>query len=93
MLRWLQWGADEAHWPPEELGTALVVRRLRALERHGERATSLDAWCKALKTDLNVPTEGVSDWARDAKLFEFFAAETKFSSEKRLSTAAGRGFW
>ncbi|OYY90800.1 MAG: hypothetical protein B7Y45_06335 [Sphingomonas sp. 28-66-16] len=93
MLRWLQWGADEAHWPPEELGTALVVRRLRALERHGEKANSLDAWCEALKTDLNVPTEGVSDWARDAKLFEFFTAETKLSSEKRLSDAAGRGFW
>ncbi|MDG2535563.1 P-loop NTPase fold protein [Sphingomonas sp. HITSZ_GF] len=38
MLRWLQWGADEASWPPEKDPPALAVLRLRVLEDEAARA-------------------------------------------------------
>ncbi|MES2445178.1 MAG: P-loop NTPase fold protein [Pseudomonadota bacterium] len=93
MLRWLQWGADEAHWPPDELGPALVVRRLRKLENRAKEAASLDAWRAILKEELNLPVESKGDWARDSKLFEFFKAEGGLPAGTRLSDAAADGFW
>ncbi|TGS10608.1 hypothetical protein EN852_026080 [Mesorhizobium sp. M2E.F.Ca.ET.209.01.1.1] len=93
MLRWLQWGADEAHWPPEQEETDLIVRRLRALESHASRCDGADKWRAALKSELNIPVESDSDWACDPKLFEFFKAEAKLLGGKRLSDAAMRGFW
>ncbi|WP_158266615.1 KAP family P-loop NTPase fold protein [Allosphingosinicella deserti] len=93
MLRWLQWGADEARWPPEELGVPLIVRRLRALEAHAERAEAPAAWRNALKEELSLPTDSESNWSRDAKLFEFFVDEVNQPRGERLSDAAERGFW
>lgn len=93
MLRWLQWGADEAHWPPEQLGTELMVRRLRALEACALTSDVPAKWRAALKSELNVPVDSDSDWACDAKLFEFFKAESEILIGKRLSDAAGRAFW
>jgi len=93
MLRWLQWGADEAHWSPEQQGADLVVRRLRALEVHASTSDLPDDWRAALKADLNVPVENDSDWACDPKLYEFFRAESALTTGRRLSDAATRGFW
>jgi hypothetical protein len=93
MLRWLQWGADEAHWASEQQGTDLVVRRLRALETHASNSRNPDKWRALLKDELNVPVDSESNWARDPKLFEFFTAESVMPAGKRLSDAAACGFW
>lgn len=93
MLRWLQWGADEARWPPEQAGLPLIVRRLRALEAHAESTTTPDAWRKVLKAELSLPTDSESNWSRDAKLFEFFISEVNHPRGERLSDAAEQGFW
>ncbi|WP_194788883.1 KAP family P-loop NTPase fold protein [Pseudomonas sp. UFMG81] len=93
MLRWLQWGADEAHWPPAELGTALVVRRLRALENNAAKFNTAATWRQALSLDLGITVESDSSWGFDPKLFEFFKAEAQLDKGKRLSDAASRGFW
>jgi hypothetical protein len=93
MLRWLQWGADEAHWPPEQQGTELVVRRLRFLESHASTSDLAGKWRDVLKSKLNVPIESDSDWACDPKLFEFFKVESTLAEGKRLSDAATVGFW
>lgn len=93
MMRWLQWGADEAQWPPSELGTELIVRRLRKLETHPSGQTATD-WRQALKDDLSVPIEAEdNDWACDPKLYEFFQAEAGLGAGLKLSDAAARGFW
>jgi hypothetical protein len=93
MLRWLQWGADEAHWPPEQQGSDLVVRRLLALENHASRSGVPGEWKDALKADLNVPVDSDSDWACDPKLFEFFKTESALPEGKRLSDATANTFW
>ncbi|WP_160107146.1 KAP family P-loop NTPase fold protein [Pseudomonas izuensis] len=93
MLRWLQWGADEAHWPVEHRGHPLVVRRLQLMERLASTSNTSLQWREALKTDLKVPIESDDDWACDAKLFEFFQEEYLLDERKRLSNAAARGFW
>ncbi|PDS81423.1 P-loop NTPase fold protein [Rhizobium sp. L43] len=93
MLRWLQWGADEAHWPPEQQGTDLVIRRLRVLEFHASTSDLPDKWRAALRSELNVPIDSDSDWACDTKLFEFFKTESALAEGKRLSDAVMRGFW
>lgn len=93
MLRWLQWGTDEARWSSEELGLPLMVRRLRALEAHAERAETPTVWRERLKTGLSLPSDSESNWSRDAKLFEFFIDEISCPPGERLSDAAARGFW
>jgi len=92
MMRWLQWGADEAQWPPSELGTELIVRRLRKLETHPDGQTP-EKWRETLKKDLSVPIEAEDDWACDPKLYEFFQAESKLGNGSKLSDAALSGFW
>lgn len=93
MLRWLQWGADETHWPPEDKNVALVVRRLRTLEQNAQSAPTPVIWRETLKNEMNLPTDSGSNWSRDAKLFEFFKDEAAQPPGERLSDATERGFW
>jgi len=93
MMRWLQWGTDEANWKADTTGDNLVVRRLRKLEALAAIATNLEAWKTGLKADLMVPVETESDWGCDPKLFEFFKAEDGLLPPQRLSAAAQREFW
>lgn len=92
MMRWLQWGADEAHWPNEPDDRPLVVRRLRALEEYAATSASAEKWQEALTARLGLPEQEKGTWLRDVKLFEFFQGEAEFD-EGRLSSAAERGFW
>ncbi|WP_164467317.1 KAP family P-loop NTPase fold protein [Caulobacter flavus] len=91
MMRWLQWGADEAAWTPLESTKALGVRRLRVLEDQAALNVEADAWQKAVATRLKLPDE--IDWLRDPKLFEFFDREADTPAEARLSAAAELEFW
>jgi hypothetical protein len=93
MMRWLQWGADEAMWEADQLDQALTVRRLRRLEATALSSGSLDEWKAKLESDLIVPAESESDWACDPKLLEFFKHESAVPDTKRLSAAAGSEFW
>jgi hypothetical protein len=93
MMRWLQWGADEATWGADDFRDSLVVRRLRKLEMTAEDSSSAEIWKNTLAMDLMVPIESESDWACDPKLFEFFRDEGALRPAKRLSEAALRGFW
>jgi len=93
MMRWLQWGADEATWDASGFHDSLVVRRLRKLEMTAEDSSSAEIWKNTLAMDLMVPIESESDWACDPKLFEFFRHECVLPPAKRLSEAALRGFW
>ncbi|MDZ5436326.1 P-loop NTPase fold protein [Pseudomonas fluorescens] len=93
MLRWLQWGADEAHWTAEQRAQPLVVRRLLLMERLASSSNTSMEWRESLKNDLKVPVESDDDWACDVKLFEFFRDEYLLGERKRLSNGAARGFW
>lgn len=93
MLRWLQWGADEAQWSADESKIDLVVRRLRILEQFSQEVPKFDVWKAKLKERLNIPIELDSDWACDPKLFEFFRKEVEIPLGKRLSDAYQVGFW
>lgn len=92
MMRWLQWGADETHWPNESGDSPLVVRRLRALEECAATSATAAKWQEVLTTRLGLPEQEKGNWLRDVKLFEFFQNEAEFV-EERLSEAAARGFW
>ncbi|MET3709555.1 hypothetical protein ABIC65_000235 [Sphingomonas trueperi] len=92
MMRWLQWGVDEAAWAPTDMTQQLIERRLLALQKAAIGMTSGKAWCDALKERLEFSDVEKIDWAADSKLMEFFARE----SERRTDTiaaAAARGFW
>jgi hypothetical protein len=93
MMRWLQWGADEASWKTTGVIDNLVVRRLKKLERIAPEAADLEAWKSGLKAELMVPVEAESDWGCDPKLFEFFQEEGALAPSQRLSAAAQHGFW
>jgi len=93
MMRWLQWGADEASWSAKELVHDLVKRRLLFLENATDQAKTPEGWTKLLVETLKVPGSAESDWASDPKLFEFFEAEAQMDASERLSSAAGVGFW
>jgi hypothetical protein len=93
MMRWLQWGADEATWVAEKASLALSERRLQFLQDQARVAKTAEAWRKALGKELKVPVSKESDWACDHKLYEFFQMEAKLPSHERLSDAAARGFW
>ena len=93
MMRWLQWGADETHWPNEPRNMSLVVRRLRVLEEHAAATATSEAWQASLTAKLGLQAQEDGTWSRDVKLFEFFQNEAEFQSEDRLSRAAARGFW
>jgi hypothetical protein len=93
MMRWLQWGADEATWSADKASLDLLEQRLQLLEDQAQTAKSAEDWTKGLEMTLKVPGSKESDWACDPKLFEFFQAEGKMASRERLSAAAALGFW
>lgn len=93
MLRWLQWGADEANWPEDQHPIDLVVRRLDFLQSKASSSNNFKEWRDILHSDLKVPIGSDSDWACDTKLFEFFKAEAAIPQGRRLSDAVMRGFW
>lgn len=92
MMRWLQWGADETHWPKESGDRPLVVRRLCALEECAATSATAAKWQEVLTTRLGFPEQEEGNWLLDVKLFEFFQNEAELV-EERLSEAAARGFW
>ncbi len=93
MMRWLQWGSDEANWKASSTADSLIVRRLRRLEEIAADAGNIEGWKFRLQADLMVPVEAESDWGCDPKLFEFFQGEGGLELQQRLSAAAQRGFW
>jgi hypothetical protein len=93
MMRWLQWGADEASWPIDARAGELVVRRLHILETEAAGALSAKDWREQLSIRLHVPCESETDWACDPKLFDFFKEEGQRDAYRRLSAAAEQTFW
>lgn len=93
MVRWLQWGADEATWSSDAVNLDLVVRRLRRLEATADYAKSPKDWSVLLGLNLHLSDAERIDWTHDPKLFEFFKRESSFGQDDRLSTAAQREFW
>jgi len=93
MMRWLQWGADEAAWSAEDIDQELIVRRLRKLEATAEIARSPREWSVLLGLNLCLSDAERIDWTFDPKLLEFFKRETGFGPDDRLSAAAAREFW
>jgi hypothetical protein len=93
MMRWLQWGADEASWSNDDGANELVVRRLSILETEAAGASSAKDWREKLSAQLHVPSELETDWACDPKLFDFFREEGNRDASKRLSIAAHQNFW
>jgi hypothetical protein len=93
MMRWLQWGADEASWSSHDRASELVARRLCILETEAAGSASAKIWQKKLSGRLHVPTESEADWACDPKLFDFFKEEGGRELSKRLSAAAEQTFW
>jgi hypothetical protein len=93
MMRWLQWGSDEADWSLSSVEEPLVARRLRRLEEHALACDARPLWSEALNEKLKVPIGGCSDWACDFRLFEFFRSVSRAPPGLRLSDAARTGFW
>ncbi len=93
MMRWLQWGIDEATWQSEDVDQELIVRRLLRLEHIVTRATDITAWRAAIGTELHLTDTDKIDWTGDPKLFEFFQAESKRGTTERISEAARLEFW
>jgi hypothetical protein len=93
MMRWLQWGADEASWSSQDRANELIVRRLHILETGAAGASSAKDWREKLSLQLHVPSESETDWACDPKLFDFFREEGQRDTSKRLSAAAEQTFW
>jgi hypothetical protein len=93
MMRWLQWGADEAAWTAEEKVKDLIARRLLILEGKAHSNTSAKTWQKKLSARLHVPIDSEADWACDPTLFDFFKEENTHEASKRVSAAAELAFW
>jgi hypothetical protein len=103
MMRWLQWGADEAQWTDPT--TDLIVRRLRVLEeeasaaskparRRVARAPPHLVTCRdRVVSRLNLEKDRGGHWLSDPKLFEFFQKEAARKPGERLSDAASVEFW
>jgi hypothetical protein len=91
MMRWLQWGIDEAAWSASEAAKDLVARRLRVLEDEAMPTADPDVWRVSVAQRLKLPLDG--DWLRDPKLFEFFDREADGPRDARLSAAAELQFW
>jgi hypothetical protein len=89
MMRWLQWGADEATWQSEDASQELIVRRLRILQSAAASADSAKDWQEKISTELRLGDD--IDWAGDPMLFEFFRNHTP--PEKSLAAAAALSFW
>jgi hypothetical protein len=93
MMRWLQWGADEASWEVDDQASELVVRRLRILEFEATNSSSPSEWRQNLSKQLHVPIDSEADWACDPKLFDFFKHEGQQEVSNRLSAGAQKAFW
>ena len=103
MMRWLQWGADEAQWTDPT--TDLIVRRLRVLEEEASAASKparrrvarapphLVTWRDGVVSRLNLEKDRGGHWLSDPKLFEFFQKEAARKPGERLSDAASVEFW
>jgi hypothetical protein len=92
MMRWLQWGADEATWSSDDLKDGLVSRRLKALEDQADTAKTVEIWRAAINSKLNMAVPEGS-WVSDQKLLDFFKAEANLPPHDRLSKVIVRGFW
>jgi len=104
MMRWLQWGADEAHWDEKHQAETLTCRRLKVLEAKRPKIKSAEEWRNAIEKELKTrpaPKEGEpaadgphwATWAGDPKLFQFFQVEAALPKDERLSDASRQGFW
>jgi hypothetical protein len=101
MMRWLQWGADEAVWAESDGDTELVVRRLEILEGAAQesedktdgKSKCTTSWQDKLQTRLTFDHASKINWTSDLKLREFFLREGKMDKQQRLSAAARVGFW
>lgn len=94
MMRWLQWGADEApRQVAEDAAANLVVRRLETLEQATRGATCVIDWASQIEQALHLSQGDAVEWRKDSKLFEFFQYCAQPASGKRLSDSARSGFW
>jgi hypothetical protein len=93
MMRWLQWGADECSWDSEPASRNLQERRLHVLEQKAAAANDPKAWEEGVTNALKVTSGKTASWIKDAKLFEFFKAESTLKEYERLSAAVAKGFW
>jgi len=96
MARWLQWGNE---WPTGNSGELkrLVARRLWILENTitypiKEGVDPVAAWADYVCRELNLQTGQIA-WLSDPDVKRFFARESGFSAENRLSHAAESGFY
>ena len=93
MMRWLQWGADEAIWSAEDNGTALVVRRLKVLEAAASETSNVADWAAKIEQELYLDKDEAVEWRKDTKLFELFQSCGRLAPGRRLSAAAEIGLW
>lgn len=93
MMRWLQWGADEAF----SEGTSsknLIAWRLGKLEKASEAAQGdTQKWGAAIASKFSMRADANVQWPTDPKLLEFFQKEISLPESERLSRAALGGFW
>ncbi|WP_080970986.1 KAP family P-loop NTPase fold protein [Burkholderia cepacia] len=93
MMRWLQWGADEAVWSVEDNSTALIVRRLKVLEAAASETHTVAGWAELIEGELLLDKNDAVEWRKDPKLFELFRNCSQSPPGRRLSAAAEIGFW
>jgi hypothetical protein len=93
MMRWLQWGADEAIWSAEDNNAGLIVRRLRVLELAASDAKNAVDWAAKIEQKLYLGKNDAVEWRKDPKLFEFFQNCSGSASGRALSSAAEIGLW
>ncbi|KIG10925.1 KAP family P-loop NTPase fold protein [Caballeronia concitans] len=93
MMRWLQWGADEAIWSAEDNNTALIVRRLKVLEAAAEETSKVADWAARIERELYLDEDDAVEWRKDPKLFELFQNCSQSPPGRRLSAAAEIGLW
>lgn len=93
MMRWLQWGADEAIWSADDNSTGLIVRRLRVLELAASETGNVAEWTARIERELYLDKDDAVEWRKDSKLFEFFRNCSRSVPGRRLSAAAEVGLW
>ncbi len=93
MMRWLQWGADEAIWAVEDNSTALIVRRLKVLETAASETHNVADWATSIESELLLDKNDAVEWRKDPKLFELFRNCSQSPPGRRLSAAAETGLW
>lgn len=93
MMRWLQWGVDEASWQSDDVDQDLIIRRLNALEASAAKADTAKTWRDTLGAQLHLTDAAKIEWTGDPKLFEFFQAEARMDKGDRVSAAAHLEFW